>query len=171
MTGGGVAALFGILVCFSWQQGVCDANVVVIITIAYIQTKVRQVCKRSYLKKSFKSTIDVNATTLNLTALETGLVAPTLTPPLVSKGEWFEDVSDRVELVLCTKCPLTSGVEAAVGGKGVSPFISGPWWGGGACAACCSLPWGLTIKRPPPDWIWDRDNTNGGWWWPICNDI
>ena len=68
----------------------------------------------------------MNATTVNLTALETGLVAPTLTPPLVSKGEWFEDVSDRVELVLCTKCPLTSGVEAAVGGKGVSPFISGP---------------------------------------------
>ena len=63
--------------------------------------------------------------TLNiLTALETGLVAPTLSPPLVSKGE-FEDVSERVELVLCTKCPLTSGV-AAVGGKGVSPFISGP---------------------------------------------
>lgn len=69
----------------------------------------------------------MNATKIGLTALETGLVAPTLTPPLVSKGEWFEDVSDRVELVLCTKCPFTSeAVEAAVGGKGVSPFISGP---------------------------------------------
>ena len=108
------------------------------------------------------------------TALLTGLVAPTLVrPPLLSKGE-LEDVSDRVEPALCSKWPLTSGV---AGGKGVSPFIC-PWF---CCCCCCCPPpcccwwwsfgpppWGLTIRSPPPDWIWDSDNTKGGWWWPIC---
>ena len=104
-------------------------------------------------------------------------MAPTLVrPPLLSKGE-FEDVSDLVEPALCSKWPLTSGV---AGGKGVSPFICPcpPCWGCWGCCCCCWWwsfwppwppgPWGLTMRSPPPDWIWDSDNTKGGWWWPIC---
>ena len=99
-----------------------------------------------------------------LTALDTGEVAwPTLVKLLLvcSKGE-FEDVSDLLEL-LCIKWPLTSGL---AGGRGVRPlFIA---W---VCPLCCpwslAFPWGLTISSPPPDWIWDNDNTRGGWWWPI----